>query len=158
MKKELIQNYTLRISQANKSGIIVILYELADTYISDALAAYEKEDLVSFKSNCGRAGRCVADLLEALDFSYELAYPLMRLYIFISKEISLSGIKKDPAGLHHAKRLLGELREAFAEVAGQDLSEPVMQNSQTVYAGLTYGKSQLNENLSDEGFLRGFRV
>ncbi len=158
MDKELIQNYTLKISQANKSGIIVILYELADIYIADALAAFEKKDMVSFKGNCGYAGRCVADLLEALDFSYELAYPLMRLYIFINKQISLAAIKKDPAGLLQARRLMGELKEAFVEVAGQDHSAPVMQNSQAVYAGLTYGKSQLNENLSDEGTLRGFRV
>lgn len=158
MNKELIQNYTLKISQANKSEIIVIIYELTDIYIADALSAFETEDMVSFKENCDNAGRCVADLLEALDFNYELAYPLMRLYIFISKQISLASIKKDPAGLHHARRLMGELKEAFAEVAGQDQSAPVMQNSQTVYAGLTYGKSKLNENLSDEGTLRGFRV
>ncbi len=158
MDKELIQNYTLKISQANKSEIIVILYELADLYIGDALAAFEKGDHASFKNNCAYAGRCVADLLEALDFSYELAYPLMRLYIFTNKEISLAAIKKDPAGLHHARRLMGELKKAFAEVARQDQSATVMQNSQTVYAGLTYGKGQLNENLSDEGTLRGFRV
>lgn len=158
MDKEQIQKYTLKISQANKSQIIVILYELADIYIADALQAFEKEDITVFKHNCSYAGKCVADLLEALDFNYELAYPLMRLYIFISKEISLAGIKKDPAGLLHARKLLSELKEAFDTVAGQDQSAPVMQNSQTVYAGLTYGKNQLNENLSDEGALRGFRV
>lgn len=158
MDKERIQNYTLRISQANKSELIVILYELTDIYLSDAIQAFEKEDFTAFKNNCTYAGKCVADLLEALDFNYELAYPLMRLYIFISKEISLAGIKKDPAGLHHAKRLMGELKEAFDEVARQDHSTPVMQNTQAVYAGLTYGKNQLNENLSDEGTLRGFRI
>lgn len=158
MDKERIQNYTLRISQANKSQLIVILYELTDIYLSDAIQAFEKEDFAVFKNNCGYAGKCVADLLEALDFNYELAYPLMRLYIFISKEITLAGIKKDPAGLHYAKRLMGELKEAFDEVARQDQSMPVMENSQAVYAGLTYGKNQLNENLSDEGTLRGFRI
>lgn len=158
MDKEQIQKYTLKISQANKSEIIVILYELTDIYITDALLAFEKKEHAAYKKNCSSAGKCVADLLESLDFQYELAYPLMRLYLFVSKEISLAAIKKDPAGLYHARQSMNELKESFIQIAKQDSSEPVMRNSQTVYAGLTYGKTRLNENLSDEGALRGFRV
>ncbi len=158
MNKDLIQKYTLKISQANKSELIVILYELIDIYFADALEAFEKEDMNGYKSHCNAAVRCVSDLLEALDFKYELAYPLMRLYIFTNKEISLAAVKEDPAGLLHARELMGKLHKAFIEVARQDQSASVMKNSQTVYAGLTYGKGQLNESLGDEGALRGFRV
>lgn len=37
------------------------------------------------------------------------------------------------------------LHSAFEEVAKQDTSGAVMQNTQQVYAGLTYGKGKLNE-------------
>lgn len=38
------------------------------------------------------------------------------------------------------------------------LPDTVMENVQTVYAGLTYGRNNLNENLADQGINRGFRV
>ena len=38
MTKEMKQNYTLRISQANKSELVVIVYEMLLTYIEDAKA------------------------------------------------------------------------------------------------------------------------
>ena len=42
MTKEMKQNYTLRISQANKSELVVIVYEMLLTYIEDAKAAHAK--------------------------------------------------------------------------------------------------------------------
>ena len=43
----------------------------------------------------------------------------------------------------HIKSVISKLLTAYRELAGQDESGPVMQNSQTVYAGLTYGKNSL---------------
>ena len=40
----------------------------------------------------------------------------------------------------------------------QNSSGPVMNNSQTVYAGLTYGRNQLTENMADQGSNRGMLV
>ena len=39
MTKELKQQYTLRITQANKSALVVILYEMTITYLEDAMKA-----------------------------------------------------------------------------------------------------------------------
>ena len=44
MTKEMKQNYTLRISQANKSELVVIVYEMLLTYIEDAKAAHANGD------------------------------------------------------------------------------------------------------------------
>ena len=40
MTKELKQEFTLKISQANKSQLVVILYEMMLTYIGEAKQAY----------------------------------------------------------------------------------------------------------------------
>ena len=55
---------------------------------------------------------------------------------------------------------LGEkLYDAFAQIAAEDTCEPVMQHAQAVYAGYTYGKNSLNEELFvDSGQSRGFLV
>ena len=50
------------------------------------------------------------------------------------------------------------LWEAFVEVAKSDDSDSVMQNSQRVTAGLTYGRNNLNESYDDGNLNRGFLV
>ena len=53
----------------------------------------------------------------------------------------------------------GGLLESFEEVARQDESGPVMENTQQIYAGLTYGKDSLNEVfLQGDENSRGFRA
>ena len=44
MTKGLKQQYTLRITQANKSALVVILYEMTITYLEDAMKAHEDGD------------------------------------------------------------------------------------------------------------------
>ena len=157
MTKEQKQEYTLRITRANRSQLIVIVYELALSYLDTAIKAFDEDDQEIFKSNASYAGKCVGDLLEALDFNYEPSYPLMRIYIFISKEISLAPIKKNKEGLIAARRLLTKLKKSFDDIAAQDDSAPLMSNTQEVYAGLTYGKRSLNESV-ESASNRGFCV
>ncbi len=158
MTKEQIKDYTLRITQANASEIVVIVYDIADQYIKDALASYDEGDYEGYRNNCQSACRCVEDLLQALNYSYELAFPLMRLYVFINREISVASVTNRTGGLVNARGLLISLRDAFAQVAKQDESAPLMGNTQTVYAGLTYGKGQLNESINDTLTNRGYTV
>ncbi len=158
MTAELKQEYTRRISQANRSQIIVIVYELADTYLDEAMRAHADANEEEYTRLCHAAMECVQHLLNAVDDSYELAYPLMNLYIYFNKEISMSCARFDTERLGVTKRQLAELGASFAEVAKADASKPVMENSQSVYAGLTYGKGTLNENLSDQGGNRGYQA
>ena len=155
MTNEQKQEYTLRITRANRSELIVIIYDMALTYIEDAIASFDKGDSEEFGNNARYAGKCVGDLLESLDFNYEPSYPLMRIYVFISKQISLAPIKKDKEGLVVAARLLSKLKKSFEDIAAQDDSGPLMSNTQEVYAGLTYGRGSLNEDIkgsSNRGF------
>ena len=157
MTKEQIQEYTLKITRANKSELIVIVYELALIYIDTAVECFDANDIDGFRDNSKYAGKCVADLLEALDFNYEPAFPLMRLYLFVNKQISLASIKKDKEPLLISRRLLGKLKKSFDDIALLDKSEPLMSNTQDVYAGLTYGRNSLNESI-DGAHNRGFTV
>ena len=40
-----------------------------------------------------------------------------------------------------------KLRDAYQQISSQDQSYPLMENIQSVYAGLTYGRTDLNESL-----------
>ena len=147
MTKEQIQEYTLKITQANRSEIIVIVYDLALKYTALAAEAYDSGDMEAFGANCRYANKCVGDLLESLNFDYEAAYPLMRIYVYVSKLLSLAPIKKDRESLEVVDRLMSKLKKSFEDIAAQDDSKPLMSNTQNVYAGLTYGKGSLNESI-----------
>lgn len=43
MKKELISDFTRRISQCNKGGLIVIMYDIVFAYLDEAKQSYEKK-------------------------------------------------------------------------------------------------------------------
>lgn len=158
MTPELIKNYTLRISQANRSQIIVIVYELADKYLEEAINHKRDNDMDAYTESCHRAMKCVTHLMNAIDDSYELANPLLSLYAYMNREISMAAARYDETRIVRVKAQLKSLSEAFTEVAKADASSPVMENSQTIYAGLTYGKDSLNESMYDEGTRRGYTV
>ena len=54
--------------------------------------------------------------------------------------------------------MIQELKESYEKISMEDTSAPIMENAQTIYAGLTYGKDSLNVSLSDQGTNRGFCI
>ena len=146
MTKDRIQEYTLKITNASPTGIIVILYDLAVEYIEEAGKCFDAEDHDGAKVQCTNAGRVLGDLISSLDFSYGISFPLFRIYEYVSKEVSMAVIKNDGSALGECKRLLLSLKDSFEQVAKQDTSGPAMNNAETVYAGLTYGRGTLNES------------
>lgn len=158
MTSEKKQEYTLKITNASATGIIVILYDLAIDYIKEAKACFDSGDHEEAKVQCTNAGRVLGDLIASLDFSYGISFQLFRIYEYISKEVSMAVIKNDPGALNEQVRLLSSLRESFEKLAENDDTGPVMTNTQTVYAGLTYGKGTLNESTSYTDESRGFRA
>lgn len=158
MKKEQKQEFTLRITRANKTQMIVILYDMVLVYLQDSLEAYEKEDYAAYKWNIERAKDCIDELLNSLHMEYELAGILKGLYFFYKRELSSAGVLKETAKIISIMSMIKELKESYEKIAPQDTSAPLMENAQTVYAGLTYGKNSLNINLSDQSTNRGFCV
>lgn len=157
MDKKQIQEYTARISQANRTELTVIVFELAMTHIDDAAGSVQ--DRALYTKNLKKAMAYVSELSAALDFSQTISYDLFQLYRYVKSLLAKAMASGKIEGLEDAKRVLDGLRSAFEEVAKQDDSKPLMQNTQQLYAGLTYGKSSLNEVLvNDNEANRGFKV
>ena len=70
----------------------------------------------------------------------------------------MADVRNSTEELSHVEMIMTKLHEAYKEISGLDTSGPVMANTQTVYAGLTYGRNSLTENLDGQGGDRGFRV
>ena len=153
MTSEAKKEFTIRISQANKSGLIVILYEMYLAYLEDAIN--NPDDRAVFREGIRKARGCINELMNSLDFTYELSYLLLRLYIYVNKEMAAADVRGSSDQLLACRKIIEKLLSAYREVSRLDTSAPVMENAQTVYAGLTYGKGKLTESLSNEGN-RGF--
>lgn len=158
MTKELKQEYTRRITQANKTQLITILYEMLLIYAEEAKEAHKEEDREGFRESIRKARGCLDELLSSLNFEYELAMNFLQLYLYVNRELIRAEVRNAEEPLENVNKVIKGLHEAYVKLDKMDTSGPVMENVQTVYAGLTYGRNDLNENLADQGINRGFRV
>lgn len=158
MKKDKISYFTRRITQSNRSELIVVMYDMILEYIEGAEECYNTSNVNGFIEETKKARECVGRLMSALDTNYPISVELMQIYVYINKLFITSVIKKKPQDFDAINRMIRNLSEAFIEVAKQDRSAPMMGNAQQVYAGLTYGKGTLTESFSNQDSSRGFRV
>ena len=143
------KEFSLRITQASKTELIVILYEMYLDYLGEAENAVQ--DRKAFREAIRKARNCLNELMNSLNFDYETAYHLFQLYLYVSKEMTSADLCVDAKPLKNCRMVIEELLTAYREVSRQDTSGPVMENTQTVYAGLTYGKGKLTESLAYQG-------
>lgn len=158
MTKELKQEYTLRITQANKTQLITILYEMALLYVDEAEEALAAGDRTGMKDAVRRIQGCMCELMDSLHMEYEIAQNLLQLYLYINREVAKAALHNDAESLTHVRPVLDKLLAAYRQIEGQDTTGPVMGNTQTVYAGLTYGRNDLMESAADPAANRGFCI
>ena len=156
MKQELIRDFNLRITNANRTGLVVIKYDIFAVYAEDAMAALEAGDGDELKREIHRAAMVLTSFEQALDFKYDLSRDLYNAYQFCSKQLykALSLRKKEY--IENALRVMNGLRDAFAKIAETDDSPVLMQNSEQITAGMTYGKGALYEGSISTESNRGF--
>lgn len=146
-----MENQTARIANATPVQLIEITYDLIVDYIQQAKDALQqnKEDI--FKARVEKAQQLLMNLAESLDMSYEISYEIMPLYLYVNKLLIHSTIQKKNEPLEQSEKILNNLLVAWREVAKQKSNDqnPVLENTQQIYAGLTYGKGTLNETVLD---------
>ena len=158
MKNEQLVDFTRRISQSNRSGLTVITYEIFFAYVEDAREAYAAEDWKAYKEALRRGQRAIGELMGTLNFSYELAGQLYRIYVFCRDALARSMYRSKLDDMEDAVRLMKKLYDGFVKVAKEDDSAPLMKNTQQVYAGYTYGRDDLVESFQSSDASRGFLV
>ena len=160
MKVQSVKIYTRRVTSANKSELIVIMYDIIGENLTLAKEALTKGDNLTFKNELKQAVSFVKELLISLDMNYEVSKHLASLYIYVMKCLNFALVSGKKEEIEAAGKVLRKLGESFREVARTDKSEPVMGNTQQVYAGITYGKGlELDETLINPSYeSRGFHA
>ncbi len=155
MTDEMRKDFTRRLSNTNRSGMVVIIYDIFFENIDEARSYLAKGEKDAFKESLRKADAVLVDLRDSLNFDYELSYTLFSLYKYARERLVVSLIKRDPSGMDEACAVMEKLYSAFCKVAEADDSAPIMQNTESVTVGMTYGRGTLTESC-DTGANRGF--
>lgn len=159
MKKESIRTYSYRISQASRTELIVVMYDMTIEYLEDACSALAQEDTDSYCRNVKLAKRVIDTLTSGLDMQYDVATALYEVYQMMSRILIQAGTAREASPVQAVIRMLSSLRKSFYELSKEDTSGAVMKNTQQVYAGLTYSNlGSSNEFSEDPVKNRGFIV
>ena len=118
----------------------------------------EKEDKAAFHEAVRKARGCMNELLQSLHLEYEPAPALQQLYLFCIRRLAAGEAHFEAAPLQEIEKVISPLKDAYAKIAPENKKGVVMKNSQTVYAGLTYGRGTLSENMADQGTNRGMYI
>lgn len=156
MTDEKKKEFSRKISQASKTQLIVIMYEIVLAYTKEAEEEVQKSGNWENKNRevylfaLKKARDFVNELASALDMRFPVSYQLINLYNYIRRCLIQAETRRDKEEclkkLSEVEKTIEKLHGAFSEVAKKDQSGSVIQNSQKVYAGLTYGPgSKLNE-------------
>ena len=132
MKEETMKIFTAKISEANRSELVVIMYDIIFASVKEGEELLKDGNKDGFHREISRAQKTLRELMAALDMQYEISRQLMSLYIYANRF------------------LIDALRLKSA-------APPVMQHTQQLYAGLTYGRGTLNETLLS-GSSRGYKA
>lgn len=157
MQKEQIQEFTSKITLSNRTGLTVVTYEILFAYLEDARSALQEEQYEEYKQAIRKAQKSISELMVTLNFSYELAAELYRVYAYAKELLAKALYKRSISEIEECEKLMRMLYASFAEVAKSDASEPLMRNAEQVYAGYTYGRSDVNSSLNVDPS-RGFFV
>ena len=159
MTREEKQQFTLRITQANPTEMVVILYEMALMFLQEAVQTFEEEDITAYKEAVRKVRSCINELIQSLHLEFEPAPKLLKLYLFCIRRLAYAEVRKTPEVLEEIVLVLSKLKEAYAQIAPFNPTPAVMSNTQTVYSGLTYGKgADLAEDVSGQSLNRGMLI
>lgn len=151
MTNEKKQEYTRRISQANSTDMVVVIYDIALNYIEEAKEALSDKNYSNLNNLGINIRKCINELIGSLNYEYSPSGELLQLYIFCSRQLVEATNKRDMEALVRIESIISKLRDAYAQIADTNHSGAIMQNSQSVYAGLTYGRGTLNEDVLGSG-------
>lgn len=158
MIDDTVKTYQNRIVNAGREQLLLITYELFLKEIDSSIEAIDNRDEDTYNRNMIKVHKYHRELTDNLDMSYEISKNLLSLYIYINKLLIQSSIKFDKEPLVEVKKITNILQEGFNQAAKGKKSQSLIKNSQTVYAGLTYGKGTLNETIINGTKSRGYKA
>ena len=105
---------------ATGEQLIVMLYDGARRFLHQAAVAMADKNIELSHNKLRRAELIIQHLRDTTDPEQggELASNLRSLYLFFGQHLLKARFERDPAKIEEVSALIGQLREAWAEIAG----------------------------------------
>ena len=116
------QYKTNQISLADQGKLIIMMYDGAIQFISQAKNKLQNKDLGGMGLYLGKAESVISELSNSLNSEEggDISKSLERLYTFILKELLLANVRKDPAALDKIISILSKLREGWVQIFAKE--------------------------------------
>ena len=150
------KEFTYRITHANKTQMITILYDMTIKYLEDSINSIELGDYNAMSKDLKNGIKCIDELIRSVNLEIPLGRDFMQIYLFCKRNLIHAEVSKDKLLVEEVMSLFMKLEKAYLKLEVMDISKPVLRNSQDVYAGLTYGKNNLVETVTNPEANRGF--
>ena len=145
MTREEKDIYKARIINGNRSELIVVLYDMMFTYMNDAREYYKNDNWDEVKSTLDHIEAILRRLQEDLNHQYDIAKELYTLYQFSLTELGKCRYKKSLTYMNGVERIMKNLYVGMKAMCDVDDSLPLMQGTEKVVTGITYGRTSLQD-------------
>ena len=103
---------------ASPEQLVVMLYDGARRFLTQAAHAMRQNDLAAANDRLRRAEAIIAELRSTLDMSAgDIAERLEAIYAFCQRHLMEARFKRDAGHIDEVAKLLGELSDAWNQVA-----------------------------------------
>ena len=104
---------------ATGEQLMVMLYDGARRFLHQGAVAMAARDIELSHNKLRRAELIVMHLNDTLDLEAgDLAMNLRSVYLFCQQHLLRARLERDPTKVEEVSALLGQLRDAWAEIAG----------------------------------------
>lgn len=151
------QKYVTKVSSASPLKLVVINFEIIFDYLEESEKTIYNEK--EFQFNILKARQFLTELRVSLDMQYEISSYLLTLYIYVDRQLAKFLFSKDLNHLNDAKNILKTIMTGFEAIEDEEKDKSsLMENTETVYAGLTYGRDGKLEEFVDIKHNRGYKA
>lgn len=153
------EDYVARIANASQLQLVIINYEIIIDYIKAAEKSAEENNKEDFNLAVEKSRAFLSELRNSLNMKYEISRNLMSLYNYVDRQLAYYTFNKKTKYSQECIKILSELLEGWKEIENNEEDKsPLMQNTQQLYAGLTYGRGGKLQEYVDVDNKRGFKA
>lgn len=127
-------------ANASPGELLCMTYEILLHHIQEAISTKGKVK----EEHVSQAIEVIKQLVGDLNFEIPITRDLFKLYVYVQN--LLVNHQYHIQGLEQAYQLIHTIYDGYKEITQKEVNKkPAMQNIESVYAGMTYGKGKLNE-------------
>lgn len=151
------QDYVAKIANASPLKLVIINFEIILDYLEQSKISINKDKEFAF--NILKARQFLLQLRYSLNMKYEISKYLLTMYNYVDRQLAKFLFNKNLEELEEATKILKTIMSGFEGIKDQEKDKKaIMENTDTIYAGLTYGKNGKLEEFVDVKHNKGFKA